>query len=72
VLNGVPARSGRYGYYNYQGNKDTYADYYGEDGHKQSLSRKRRWLGSLRRHPAGAKPEAASHRPPNAESDRRG
>jgi len=71
VLNGVPVRSGRYGYYNYQGNKDTYADYYGEDGHKQSLSRKRRWLGSLRRHPAGAKPEAASHRPPNAESDRR-
>ena len=72
VLNGVPARSGRYGYYNYQSNKDTYADYYGEDGHKQSASHKRGLLGALRRRSAVAGLEPTSQRPPKAETGRRG
>lgn len=61
VLNGVPARSSRYGYYRYQGYDASYADYYGEDGHKPHKSR-RGLLGALGRSapPVEASPSATN------------
>jgi len=62
VLNGVPARSSRYGYYHYQGYSASYADYYGEDG-RTSLKRRRGLLGSLGRSPSAAGPSrSAAHK----------
>jgi len=59
VLNGVPARSSRYGYYHYQGYSASYADYYGEDG-RTSQKRRRGLLGSRGRSPSAAGPSRSA------------
>lgn len=59
VLNGVPARSSRYGYYRYQGYSASYADYYGEDGHKPRKSR-RGLFGTLGRSVSSGDPSPSA------------
>ncbi|HWQ84425.1 MAG TPA: polysaccharide biosynthesis tyrosine autokinase [Anaerolineales bacterium] len=49
VLNGVPVRSSRYGYYRYQRYDAAYADYYGDDTHKPGRARRRGLLRTSRR-----------------------
>ncbi len=60
VLNGVPVRSSRYGYYRYQGYAAGYADYYGEEKRKPRRNRRRSLLGTVRQSPPPAEPGAAS------------